>query len=347
MPNTRTADPAGKASEPQDSKTADATSTAIPAAPSSTQAAPVAPELSAWIGDRHNTMPPDAEGDPAGTPGDTVASLLNGADHSPHALGRSSGKTAASKALPAADPRSGDDAAGERRAVERIDARAGAHDLQATATGIAATVSETTLAVLQNGQAANLQRAAKPGSADDVPALVGTAAANAAAPSTTALPETLTVQVGTPAHAPEFREALGVQVSLLARDGVQSAELHLNPAEMGPISVRIVMDGAQAHVDFGADSARTREIIETGLPELAAALRDAGFTLAGGGVSQHSQGSQGSHGRSPNPPDARSEAAAEASRLTRRGVDALDDLAPVTGVRMRLPLPDSALDIYA
>ena len=53
---------------------------------------------------------------------------------------------------------------------------------------------------------------------------------------------------------------------------------------MGPVSVQIVMDGTQARIDFGADLAATRHTIEAGLPELASALRDAGFTLVGGGV---------------------------------------------------------------
>ena len=71
---------------------------------------------------------------------------------------------------------------------------------------------------------------------------------------------------------------------------MQQAELHLNPAEMGPVSIHISLDGTAARVDFGADVAATREAIERGLPELASALRDAGFTLAGGGVSQHAGG---------------------------------------------------------
>jgi hypothetical protein len=103
------------------------------------------------------------------------------------------------------------------------------------------------------------------------------------------------IDVPTAVTSPDFPETLGVQVSVLARDGVQHAELHLNPAEMGPISVQIALDGTRAQVDFGADSMSTRQIIESGLPELASALRDAGFTLAGGGVSQHSA-SQGQGG---------------------------------------------------
>jgi len=96
--------------------------------------------------------------------------------------------------------------------------------------------------------------------------------------------------LSTPIESPDFAAALGVRVSLLVADGVQQAELHLNPAETGPVSIHITLDGTAARVDFGADLAATRAVIERGLPELASALRDAGFTLAGGGVSQHAGG---------------------------------------------------------
>ena len=97
----------------------------------------------------------------------------------------------------------------------------------------------------------------------------------------------LPVVLGTPLAAPEFPQAMGMQIGVLARNGIEHAELQLNPAEMGPVSVRIVVEGTQARVDFGADLAATRQAIEASLPELAGALREAGFTLTGGGVSQH------------------------------------------------------------
>jgi flagellar hook-length control protein FliK len=97
----------------------------------------------------------------------------------------------------------------------------------------------------------------------------------------------LAVPVPVPLESPEFAQAFGLEISTLARDGIQQAELHLNPAEMGPVSVQIALDGEKARIDFGAQAAATRAAIEASLPELAAALRDAGLTLAGGGVSQH------------------------------------------------------------
>ena len=283
------------------------------------------------------TLSPEAETDtPAGRVDGSREGLAAGdmgSARKTHDLARAQGKAQAAKGATV----SGNDdpaAADPRRVDARVDAAR--HASEAVMYSNAAAVA---VAGPQNGQAKALERLAQPASIGDVSALVGSQAAQGAA-GATALPETLTVQVSTPADAPEFREALGVQVSLLARDGVQRAELHLNPAEMGPISVHIVMDGAQARVDFGADSATTRELIESGLPELAAALRDAGFTLAGGGVSQHSAGSQGS---SPNPSDSRSDTRSETSADASRSARLIAD--SPAGIRLRMP--DSAVDLYA
>jgi flagellar hook-length control protein FliK len=110
--------------------------------------------------------------------------------------------------------------------------------------------------------------------------------------------------LATPIDSADFGAAFGIQVSVLAKDGVQQAELHLNPAETGPVSIQIAVAGSEARIDFGADLAATRAAIEKSLPELAAALRDAGLTLTGGGVSQHA-GERGSSGGDPGSPATR------------------------------------------
>lgn len=101
------------------------------------------------------------------------------------------------------------------------------------------------------------------------------------------------VALATPLPSPDFARALGAQVSMFARNGLAHAELHLTPAEMGPIQVRIALDGTHARVDFAADAAATRQVIERGLPELASALREQGLTLAGGGVFQRAPDQSG------------------------------------------------------
>ncbi len=84
--------------------------------------------------------------------------------------------------------------------------------------------------------------------------------------------------------SPAFAPALANQITWLVHEGQQHARLTINPAEMGPVTVKIVLDGSQARVDFSVDMAATRSAIEASLPALAAALHDSGLTLAGGGV---------------------------------------------------------------
>ena len=152
--------------------------------------------------------------------------------------------------------------------------------------------------------------------------------------STSAAP--VAVALAAPVAAPAFAQELGLRMSVLAQGGVQHAELHLNPAEMGPVSVQIVIDGSRARVDFGADVAATRAAIEAGLPALAGALREAGFTLTGGGVSQHSQGRSGHSGGGPAAPRMR--------RIEGPAIDALTGAAR-TAARGTVAL--GGLDLYA
>ena len=154
------------------------------------------------------------------------------------------------------------------------------------------------------------------------------------------VPPPAAVALATPVDAPEFGKMLGLQMSVLVQDGVQQAELHLNPADMGPVSVQIVMDGTRAQVDFGADVAATRQAIEAGLPALASALRDAGFTLAGGGVSQHSRGRSDSS-------DARSQAVSGARGARRRADDAQRDIEAAARTATRRTVRMGGLDLYA
>ncbi|HET6600197.1 MAG TPA: flagellar hook-length control protein FliK, partial [Burkholderiaceae bacterium] len=149
--------------------------------------------------------------------------------------------------------------------------------------GFAATLAEQLGAAKGDAPHVAGAEGARPGTA-----MLAMTSAPTGAAAADPLASTTTLTLPTPVDSPDFAQALGVQLSVLAKDGVQRAELHLNPADMGPVSVHIVMQGTQAHIDFGADLAATRQAIEDGLPGLAGAMRDAGFTLAGGGVSQHS-----------------------------------------------------------
>ncbi|MCI1193736.1 flagellar hook-length control protein FliK, partial [Calidifontimicrobium sp. SYSU G02091] len=135
--------------------------------------------------------------------------------------------------------------------------------------------------------AGTLPPAAKSPTEATAPTVVATVAADATAPATapTGAPAPLPeARLPHPLPSPAFAPALGQQVALWVRQGVPQAMLQLNPAELGPVAVRIALDGTQAHVDFTALHAATRDALEASLPALASALRDSGLTLAGGGV---------------------------------------------------------------
>jgi flagellar hook-length control protein FliK len=93
----------------------------------------------------------------------------------------------------------------------------------------------------------------------------------------------------TPVDSPDFAQALAEKVKMwvgkTADDGTMTAELHLNPAEMGPINVKISLDGQTAQVDFAAAALETRKAIEASLPMLSSALSDVGLNMTGGDVS--------------------------------------------------------------
>ncbi|MDP1902200.1 MAG: flagellar hook-length control protein FliK [Rubrivivax sp.] len=145
-----------------------------------------------------------------------------------------------------------------------------------------------------------------------------------AAPAPT--PATSTLLTARPGSA-EFGPQLGTQITTFVRDGVQHARLELNPAEMGPVTVRIELDGATAKVHLMAEHAQTRQALEQAMPLLAGSLREAGMTLGGGGVFEQPRQPQpgGTGAPAPTPGDADDGAQAlltpaPAAALRRRGV---------------------------
>ncbi|KQW51860.1 MULTISPECIES: flagellar hook-length control protein FliK [unclassified Roseateles] len=186
-----------------------------------------------------------------------------------------------------------DDQARERRPVDAPAARA-AETPRAKSVDLAAAAADKTATRSAGNDA--LQATSSNGSgagpstpqAGEAPTLSFAAVLGQALPvaAPTAAPVGANGQVQAPVHSSAFAPELGAQVSLLAVDGVQQAELQLNPADMGPVSVQIVVDGSQAHVSFHAAEAETRQALEQSLPDLAAALQGQGLTLSGGGVFQ-------------------------------------------------------------
>jgi len=59
--------------------------------------------------------------------------------------------------------------------------------------------------------------------------------------------------------------------------------LHVNPPELGPVEIRIAVDGdlrSAATVQFVASQSATRDALEAGLPRLREMLAESGITLS-------------------------------------------------------------------
>lgn len=90
----------------------------------------------------------------------------------------------------------------------------------------------------------------------------------------------------TSAHAvlqaddPGFPGQVALKVAQWSASGIQQATLDLHPAELGPIQIRIDLDGNNASIRFGAAHEGTRSLLDEALPALAVALQADGLSLA-------------------------------------------------------------------
>lgn len=309
-------------------------------------------EFTQLIGLTPQTLP--AQAVPAAAPLATAAGAEAAESDTPgarHAARGRVGRLADDEAA-VATPRtgSGTDTASSA-AVERRPSDAPARDTAPRAKGIELAAAADKAAARSASNSESLQAAATASGAS-TPQAAGAAEAlptSFAAVLAQAMPATAAVsdaaalngsgQVRAAVHSSAFAPELGARVSLLAVDGVQQAELQLNPADMGPVSVQIVVDGAQAQVSFHAAHAETRQALEQSLPDLAAALQGQGLTLSGGGVFQQAprdpQGGDAEAGRNDDNRGSRSASAGArvgasttaAATPARRSVGLLDTFA--------------------
>lgn len=102
------------------------------------------------------------------------------------------------------------------------------------------------------------------------------------APKVTAAPTV----VNTPFSAPAWREDFTQQVVVMAKTEVASAEIKLNPPQLGPIEISLSIKNDIAEANFAAASAPVREAIEASLPRLKEMFAEVGITLGNTSVSQ-------------------------------------------------------------
>ena len=99
------------------------------------------------------------------------------------------------------------------------------------------------------------------------------------------------LMVNTPVGNNRWNEDLGQKITWMAGHGSQSAELQLNPPDLGPLHVVLNVSGDQATALFTSPHAAVREAVQQALPKLRDMLADNGIMLGNASVSD--QGRQG------------------------------------------------------
>lgn len=110
--------------------------------------------------------------------------------------------------------------------------------------------------------------------------------ATAGPPSSGSAPSgaVVTTETPVPLHHPRFAEAFTQQVTVMARDGVQHARITVNPPELGPVELRIVLRNDEATVHFAAQHAAVRDVLEDSMQRLREQFEQAGLRLHDGAV---------------------------------------------------------------
>ena len=119
----------------------------------------------------------------------------------------------------------------------------------------------------------------------------GTAAAaqlsvNSAAVIDAAPAPTLKVAAGV--ETPEFGQGVADRVSWMVDNNLNGAKLQVNPPQLGPIEVRIAVQGAHAQIWLTSHSALTRDALESSSPKLREMLGAQGFAQVSVDISQRS-----------------------------------------------------------
>ncbi|UJF21298.1 flagellar hook-length control protein FliK [Shewanella sp. OMA3-2] len=97
-----------------------------------------------------------------------------------------------------------------------------------------------------------------------------------------------------------FSPVMKQQLITMVSNGIQQAEIRLDPPELGHLTVKIQINGDQTQVQFHVAQSQTRELIEQAIPRLRDMLAQEGLQLT------DSQVSQGGGGRDGQPEDSSS-----------------------------------------
>ncbi|WP_224555688.1 flagellar hook-length control protein FliK [Pectobacterium versatile] len=106
--------------------------------------------------------------------------------------------------------------------------------------------------------------------------------------STAPAPQVTNAQLNAPFGSPQWQDALGQQIIMFSRNGQQTAELRLNPQELGALHISLKIDDNQAQIHLASASSQVRAALEAALPHLRNAMAESGINLGQSSVGSDS-----------------------------------------------------------
>ena len=119
------------------------------------------------------------------------------------------------------------------------------------------------------------------------------------APAEAQLHTAMRVQVAF-GHA-QWSEAVAERAAWLAGQQIHSAELQLDPPELGPLQVRVSVHQDQAVVSFVSANPQVREALDQSMMRLRDLLQEQGMQLVDAGVSDQQRGGEGDNSGAETP----------------------------------------------
>ncbi|RRU66976.1 flagellar hook-length control protein FliK [Stenotrophomonas maltophilia] len=90
-----------------------------------------------------------------------------------------------------------------------------------------------------------------------------------------------------------FDQAVGARLGWLADQKIGHAHIRLSPDDMGPVDVRLQLNGDKVHASFSSPHVDVRQALESSLPRLRELLGEQGFQLAHADVGHQAPGGDG------------------------------------------------------
>ncbi|WLT06791.1 flagellar hook-length control protein FliK [Gilliamella apis] len=107
-------------------------------------------------------------------------------------------------------------------------------------------------------------------------------------PTSTANPTTLNLNLPMPMDISKWQASLNEQICLISRQGIQNAEIKLNPQELGSLHIKLAMIDDKIDLHMAVAHNMVKGVLESALPMLKTSLEQQGITLQHTNISDFS-----------------------------------------------------------